>query len=277
MTSLRELLVTTECLYHGCHAPAVQGLEFCLAHAAKGVSGTCDKLRSMPEPDYRLTRASARAARACYSDARLAELIPESGLSVAEVAALAIPAEDRHWALVYAVGAPERVLREHACWCARRALAAERVAGREPDVRSWAAVAVAERYARGDATIAELDAASVAACASVADSDAESAAVRAAAVDARADAWAAARAAARADARSAAMAATWAAARAAAMADARSATWAAARAGWDAAMAATWAAARAGWDAAWDAQLDDLVARLDRSLTTTTKKGESHV
>ncbi|MGO9111510.1 MAG: hypothetical protein ACLP9L_19970 [Thermoguttaceae bacterium] len=42
-------------------------------------------------------------------------------------------------------------------------------------------------------------------------------------------------------------------------------------------MAATWAAARAGWDAAWDAQLDDLVARLDRSLTTTTKKGESHV
>jgi membrane protein involved in colicin uptake len=61
------------------------------------------------------------------------------------------------------------------------------------------------------------------------------------------------------------------------MADARSATWAAARAGWDAAMAATWAAARAGWDAAWDAQLDDLVARLDRSLTTTTKKGESHV
>ena len=264
MTSLRELLVTTECLYHGCHAPAVQGLEFCLAHAAKGVSGTCDKLRSMPEPDYRLTRASARAARACYSDARLAELIPESGLSVAEVAALAIPAEDRHWALVYAVGAPERVLREHACWCARRALAAERVAGREPDVRSWAAVAVAERYARGDATIAELDAASVAACASVADSDAESAAVRAAAVDARADAWAAARAAARADARSAAMAATWAATRAAAMA------------GWDAAMAATWAAARAGWDAAWDAQLDDLVARLDRSLTSTTKKGESN-
>ena len=162
---------------------------------------------------YRLTRASARAARACYSDARLAELIPESGLSVAEVAALAIPAEDRHWALVYAVGAPERVLREHACWCARRALAAERVAGREPDVRSWAAVAVAERYARGDATIAELDAASVAACASVADSDAESAAVRAAAVDARADAWAAARAAARA-----AAGAAWAAADAAARA-----------------------------------------------------------
>ena len=76
---------------------------------------TCDH-----EP-YRLTRASARAARACYSDARLAELIPESGLSVAEVAALAIPAEDRHWALVYAVGAPERVLRE-LVWALGRAV-----------------------------------------------------------------------------------------------------------------------------------------------------------
>ena len=265
MTSLRELLVTTECLYHGCHAPAVQGLEFCLAHAAKGVSGTCDKLRSMPEPDYRLTRASARAARACYSDARLAELIPESGLSVAEVAALAIPAEDRHWALVYAVGAPERVLREHACWCARRALAAERVAGREPDVRSWAAVAVAERYARGDATIAELDAASVAACASVADSDAESAAVRAAAVDARADAWAAARAAASA-----------ADARATARATARAvdaATWAtatnAAEAAWNAANAA-WAATWAPWaPRANDAEREALIAEFLRVVSET--------
>jgi len=49
-----------------------------------------------------------------------------------------------------------RVLREWACWCATRALEHERAAGREPDPRSWAAVDVALKYARGEATTYEL-------------------------------------------------------------------------------------------------------------------------
>jgi len=86
------------------------------------------------------------------------------------------------------------------------------------DPRSLAALDVAERYAHGRATDAELDAA------------------RAAAWDAARDAaWDAARAAASAAARDAARAAAWDAARAAA---------------WGAAWAAAWDAAR---DAAWDA------------------------
>jgi hypothetical protein len=102
-----------------------------------------------------ITRASLRAARACYPDARIAELVPAEGLSPAQVAALDIPAEDRHWALRCAAGADEATLRRHACWCARRALA--RVAA--PDPRSVAAIDVAERYAAGEATQAEMSAA----------------------------------------------------------------------------------------------------------------------
>ena len=56
-----------------------------------------------------------------------------------------------------------RVLRLWACWCARRALQRERDAGREPDPRSWTAVDVAERYARGEATNDELSTAEYAA------------------------------------------------------------------------------------------------------------------
>jgi hypothetical protein len=186
----------------------------------------------------RITRESLRAARACYSDARIAELVPAKGLSPAEVAALPIPAVDRHWALVYAAGGTDRTLREHACWCARQALALVT----SPDPRSVAAVEVAERHARGEATDAELDAARAAAWAAARD------AARAAAWDA---AWDAARDAARDAAWDAARDAAW---------DA----WAAAR---DAARAAARAAARdAAWaasDAAWAAQVADLAARLE--------------
>ena len=93
------------------------------------------------------------------------------------------------------------------------ALVAERARGREPDPRSWAAVATKMRWCDSKA------------------SDKELAAAEAAARDA---AWAAARAAARA--------AAWDAAWAAAEAAARDAAWAAA---WDATRAAAWAAAEA--------------------------------
>jgi hypothetical protein len=73
---------------------------------------------------YRLTRASARAAGSCYSDARLAELVPPDGLSPAEVAELDIPLEDRVWALICACGAPQEISAVFARMCEDRAAAA---------------------------------------------------------------------------------------------------------------------------------------------------------
>ena len=49
-----------------------------------------------------------------------------------------------------------RTLRLLACDFAEHALCREREAGREPDARSWKAVEVARRYARGEATEEEL-------------------------------------------------------------------------------------------------------------------------
>lgn len=57
----------------------------------------------------------------------------------------------------------ESLLREWACDCAERALNRKREAGREPDPRSWEALAVARRFAKGEATSEELAAASAAA------------------------------------------------------------------------------------------------------------------
>lgn len=112
----------------------------------------------------RITRESLRAAGACYTDDRIVELIPPEGLAPSQVAALPIPAHDRHWALCYATpDTPEvrRALREHACAEARHALALVE----SPDPRSVACVEVAERYARGEATSEELRAARAAASA----------------------------------------------------------------------------------------------------------------
>ena len=106
-----------------------------------------------------LTRESARAAGACYDDARIARLIPVAGISPSQTMALDIPLLDRYWALCCASGATDRILREHACWCARQALELQRREGREPDLRSWAVVEVAERFARGQATEEEMSAA----------------------------------------------------------------------------------------------------------------------
>ena len=109
-------------------------------------------------------------------------------------------------------GLTDAQLRLFAVRCARR------VQHLMTDPRSLAALDVAERYARGEATDKEL-------------------------AEARAAAWDAA------DAADAARAAAWAAARAAA--------WAAARAAaWDAAWDAAWAAASASADAAWAAARD---------------------
>jgi hypothetical protein len=130
----------------------------------------------------------------------------------------------------------ERTARLFAADCAERVLPLFEKE-RPNDARQREAIAVARRFARGEATREELDAA------------------RAAARD---PARAAARAAAWAAARDAARDAAWDAARDAAGAAARAAAW-------DAARDAAWAAARdAAWAAAWAAerqwQRDRLVA-----------------
>jgi hypothetical protein len=86
------------------------------------------------------------------------EALVGDGLTPREVAGLDIPAEDRLWALIFVV-LDDRSRRELACDCVERALERERAAGREPDARSWAAVEVARRYARGEVTADELAAA----------------------------------------------------------------------------------------------------------------------
>jgi len=158
---------------------------------------------------YRITRESLCNADACWfrtadGTDRLLALVPPEGVTVtveAVRAALAagVPAADVHWSMVYAAGASDRILREHACWCARTALALVSA----PDPRSLAAVETAEMYARGEASEEELRAA---------EDAADCAAARAAdyAIS-RAVAWDAARAAALTARASAAYAADYAA------------------------------------------------------------------
>ena len=123
----------------------------------------------------------------------------------------------------------DKTLLRFAVWCVRETPLADgrKVFDLLTDERSQNAVVVAEKYAIGDATDQELDAARAAA---------------------RAAAWAAAEAAARA--------AAWAAAEAAARDAAGAAVW-------DAARAAAWAAAQpAAWAAAWAAAEAHQVAHL---------------
>jgi hypothetical protein len=141
---------------------------------------------------------------------------------------------------VLAMADATKTLHEFACWCAEQALLREREAGREPDVRSWAAIEVKRRWLKGEATDTELDAAWAAA----------RAAAGGVSWDAARAAWDAARAA-----WAAACDAAWDAARAAAKAAARAA---ACDAAWDAARAAAWAAA---W-ATQNAQLEEMLNAL---------------
>lgn len=48
------------------------------------------------------------------------------------------------------------VLHEFACWCAEKALRGERLASREPDPRSWAAIEMKRIWLRGEVTHKEL-------------------------------------------------------------------------------------------------------------------------
>jgi hypothetical protein len=127
---------------------------------------------------HRITRAQLRAWDACYSDAEIAALVLPEGVTPLEVCDADIPAADRLWALLREEILPASTLRLLAVRWARDALSAERAAGREPAPESWAACDVSERHSRGDATDAELAAASDAASAASDAASAASAAAR---------------------------------------------------------------------------------------------------
>jgi len=177
-----------------------------------------------------------RSHRPCESG--WAKLLRHLGKTQADDESLALATvlesngiDDALWCLRACDGI-DRAARLYAVWCARQ------VQHLMADQRSLAALDVAERHANGEATNAELDAASAAA------SDA---------------AWVAASAAASAAASDAARAAAWAAARGAA----RDAAWAAASA------AASDAARGAAWDAAWGAARDAQEAEFRRVFCST--------
>jgi len=174
------------------------------------------------------------------------------------------PATDRFWVVLREDFIDAKKLLLFAVWCARGALKLVP----NPDTRSIEACDVAERYANGEATKEELDAASDAARAA---SDAASDAARAASDAASDAAWAAsdaawaareaaseaAREAASDAARAAASDAAWAASEAAREA-ASDAAWAASEAAREAASDAAWAASEAASDAAREAQISKL-------------------
>lgn len=122
-----------------------------------------------------------------------------------------IPLEDRLWVILRTDLVSERLMRLFAVWCARQ------VQHLMTDARSIAALDVAERFANGQASREELDAARAAAWAAAAAAreaaawDAARAAADAAGVAAGAAAWAAAFRAAGAAAFRAAVDAAWAA------------------------------------------------------------------
>ena len=194
------------------------------------------------------TEDFCRRFGACAEGARFAlkyETMRECYAALLKGAAGDKSAEWAIWTVCQGDVMSDRDRRLFAVKCARR------VQHLMTDERSVAALDVAERYAHGEATEKEMDAAGAAAWA------AAGAAAGAAARDA---AWDVAGAAARDAAGDAAGAAAWAAARDAARdvagAAARDAAGdAAGAAAWAAAWAAAGAAARdAAWDAAWDAE-----------------------
>jgi hypothetical protein len=102
-----------------------------------------------------ITRELLRQWHACYSDERIAELVPVEGLTPLQVCDLDIPVDDKFWVLLREEIIPLRQLREFACDVAEEPCRMRGVT----DARSYAAIETARRYARGEATDTELAAA----------------------------------------------------------------------------------------------------------------------
>lgn len=99
-----------------------------------------------------------------YTEERVRKLFKgRRRVTALDVLPMWIPLDDRFWVVLREDMIDARTLRLFACDCAERALQRERKHGREPDRRSWDAVAVSRRYAMGKATNRELTAARAAA------------------------------------------------------------------------------------------------------------------
>ena len=185
--------------------------------------------------EWQLTPTIAREWNACYSNEKLHTVLGD-GKTAVEICEIDIPAEDRVWTLLHNPIFDDRALRLLACDYAEEALALVD----SPDERAINAIAVSRRFANGEATQAELSAASAAAWDATWDALVG------------ADAREAARTAA---ASAAARAAAWEAARNAARTAATRAT------AWEAVWGAVWGAA---WEAVWEAFLLKLKAILQK-------------
>jgi hypothetical protein len=119
------------------------------------VPGRYERKDNWREWKMKITRELLRRWGACYEDAKIASLLPEGGLTPLEVASLAIPAEDRLRVLLREDIIPARELRLLACGWAESACRKSGWA----DARSLEAIAVARRFAVGEASEAELAAA----------------------------------------------------------------------------------------------------------------------
>jgi hypothetical protein len=134
-----------------------------------------------------------------YSRERVTALFAgRETITAFDVLDMDIPAEDRLWAVLRMV--PDPILHEFACRIAEAVLMRERRAGREPDLRNWAAIGAKRKWLRGEIDGKELYAAREAA---------QDAARCAAMNDAQYAAWHAARCAAMNNARYAAWHAAW--------------------------------------------------------------------
>jgi hypothetical protein len=97
----------------------------------------------------------------CYKGEQLKKLITlfrsRPVWTALDVAALTqYPARDRLWLMLRPELIPDRTLHELACVFAERALEEERMAGREPDKRLWAAIEAKRKWLAGDISDAEL-------------------------------------------------------------------------------------------------------------------------
>jgi hypothetical protein len=111
------------------------------------------------------TRESVRKAKSCYSDEKIAKLVPPEGNTPKQVAELPISDADRLWGLIYSCGATQKDLVEFACKCARRV---------RQSAAGLRAIETAEAWLRGEATAEDCRKAADAASA-FADADADAA------------------------------------------------------------------------------------------------------